>query len=220
LKEEDLEYKKYDSEELLVVLSLAEDEPEEAKVAFFELFNRYSKELVRYCVTMCNTEANPNKFSVVFDPGDAEEIVWNSFYQLKNSPENFDLSKATTKDKNKAVEAYLKGIVRTEFKKKYFGVEKLEVDYNYEVDLSIDGQLLPTRKILKEMSAEIEDALRSLPVKEREVFLAKVEFCPNGEYLPREIGSLLRDKLELPGESSLRVYYQRAKTKLQLKLER
>lgn len=212
------EYKKYDSEELLVILSMAEDDEEEAKRAFYELVERHKEELLRYCTTMCNTEANPNKFQVIFDPNDAIEIVWNAFYRIKSNPNNFDMAKANTEDVEKAVGAYLKGTVKTEFKKKYFGTdEEIKIEHEYEVDLSEDGKLIPTRAILKGMTKEIEEALMGLTVKEREVFIAYAEFCPNGEYIPREIASLLRDKLDL-GESSLRVYNGRAKKKIQERL--
>lgn len=206
-------YSKYDSEELLVVLSMKDDDPEEAKTAFFELVNRHKKELLRYCVTMCNSQSNPNKSQVIFNPEDAKDIVWNAFYRLKSNPSKFDLQKSNTDDVEKAVEAYLKGIVKTEFKKKYFGVEKVKTEYDYQIDTSKEGVLMPSRKVLKEMSNEIEQALLGLSMKEREVFLAYTEFCPNKEYLPREIGELLRDKLNL-GESTLRVYRKRAQQKI------
>jgi len=211
-------YKNYTSEELLVVMSFGDFDPDEAQLAFHELVIRFREELIRYCVTMCNSEANPSKFQVVFDPGDAVDIVWNAFHQIKKSPENFDLSKANTTNVEKAVEAYLKGIVRTEFKKKYFAVEKVKVEYNYEVDLSADGALMPTRKVLAEMTAEVEESLTYLPMKEREVFLAYAEFCPNDEYLPREIAQLLREKLDL-APSTLRVYRERARKKIVERLE-
>lgn len=206
-------YKDYNAEDLLVILSMGEDDPEEAKLAFMELVGRFREELVRYCMTMCNTQANPSKFQVVFDPKDAVDIVWNAFYQIKKNPDNFDLKKANTNDIEKAVEAYLKGIVKTEFKKKYFSVEKIKVEYDYQIDTSKEGVLMPTRKILTEMSAEVEEALTYLPMKEREIFLAYAEFCPNGEYLPREISQLLQEKLDV-APSTLRVYRDRAKKKL------
>jgi len=206
-------YKDYNAEDLLVILSMGEDDPEEAKLAFMELVGRFREELVRYCMTMCNTQANPSKFQVVFDPKDAVDIVWNAFYQIKKNPDNFDLKKANTNDIEKAVEAYLKGIVKTEFKKKYFSVEKIKVEYDYQIDTSKEGVLMPTRKILTEMSTEVEEALTYLPMKEREIFLAYAEFCPNGEYLPREISQLLQEKLDV-APSTLRVYRDRAKKKL------
>src|SRR5690606_2402875 len=206
-------YKDYNAEDLLVILSMGEDDPEEAKLAFMELVGRFREELVRYCMTMCNTQANPSKFQVVFDPKDAVDIVWNAFYQIKKNPDNFDLKKANTNDIEKAVEAYLKGIVKTEFKKKYFSVEKIKVEYDYQIDTSKEGVLMPTRKILTEMSTEVEEALTYLPMKEREIFLAYAEFCPNGEYLPREISQLLQEKLDV-APSALRVYRDRAKKKL------
>lgn len=206
-------YKDYNAEDLLVILSMGEDDPEEAKLAFMELVGRFKEELVRYCMTMCNTQANPSKFQVVFDPSDAVDIVWNAFYQIKKSPDNFDRKKANTDNIEKAVEAYLKGIVKTEFKKKYFSVEKIKVEYDYQIDTSKGGVLMPTRKVLSEMSAEVEDALTYLPMKEREIFLAYAEFCSNGEYLPREISQLLQEKLDV-APSTLRVYRDRAKKKL------
>ena len=212
-------YKDYSAEDLLVVLSMGEDDPEEAKLAFMELVARFKDELVRYCMTMCNTEANPSKFQVVFDPKDSVDIVWNAFYQIKKSPDKFDRTKANTEDIEKAVEAYLKGIVKTEFKKKYFSVEKIKVEYDYQVDTSKEGVLMHTRKVLTEMSAEVEEALTYLPVKEREIFLAYAEFCPNDEYLPREISQLLREKLDL-APSTLRVYRERARKKLVERFEK
>jgi len=206
-------YKKYDAEELLVVLSMKDDDPEEAKIAFFELVERFKEELLRYCVTMCNTESSSNKSQVIFDPEDAKDIVWNAFHRLKDNPYKFDLTKSNTDDIEKAVEAYLKGIVKTEFKKKYFWVEKVKIEYDYEIDISEEGVLMPSRKVLSMMTAEIEQALSGLTMKEREVFLAYAEFCPNDEYLPREICTLLREKLDL-GESTLRVYRKRAKKKI------
>lgn len=219
MENKDSTYVSYDSEELLVVLSMADDDPEEAKLAFYELVERFREELLRYCITMCNTETNPNKFQVVFDADDASDIVWNAFYRIKSNPFKFDMSQANTDDVEKAVEAYLKGIVKVEFKKKYFGVEKVKIEIDYEVDLSEEGLLIPSRKVLRDMSAEIEQALMGLIVKEREVFLAYAEFCPNDEYIPREISSLLRVKLDL-GESSLRVYNGRAKQKIRNRLEK
>lgn len=212
-------YKDYSAEDLLVVLSMGEDDPEEAKLAFMELVARFRDELVRYCMTMCNTEANPSKFQVVFDPKDAVDIVWNAFYQIKKSPDKFNRTKANTEDIEKAVEAYLKGIVKTEFKKKYFSVEKIKVEYDYQVDTSKEGVLMHTRKVLAEMSAEVEEALTYLPMKEREIFLAYAEFCPNDEYLPREISQLLREKLDL-APSTLRVYRERARKKLVERFEK
>lgn len=206
-------YKDYGAEDLLVVMSMGDDDPGEAKLAFMELVARFKDELVRYCITMCNTEANPSKFQVIFDPNDAVDIVWNAFYQIKKSPDTFDKTKANTQNIEKAVEAYLKGIVKTEFKKKYFSVEKIKVEYDYQVDTSKEGVLMPTRKVLTEMSAEVEEALTYLPMKEREIFLAYAEFCPNDEYLPREISQLLREKLDL-APSTLRVYHERARKKL------
>lgn len=205
-------YKNYDAEELLVILSMADEEPEEAKGAFFEMVLRFREELVRYCVTMCNTEATTYK--VIFDAGDAPEIVINAFHQIKKFPENFDRTKANTDNIEKAVEAYMKGIVRTEFKKKYFGVKKIEMDFNYEVDTSEDGELMPSRKVLQGMSQEVKEALMGLSMKEREIFLAYAEFCPNDEYLPRQISQLLQEKLNL-AQSTLRVYRKRARQKMQ-----
>lgn len=197
---------------------MIEDEPEEAKLAFFELVERHRVELVRYCTSMCNTESSLNKNQVVFDVNDAKDIVWNSFYQIKKYPENFNLKKANTDNIEKAVEAYLKGIVRTEFKKKYFGEEKVPIEYNYEVDISPDGILIPTRNVLKSMSIEVEQCLLSLTVKEREIFLAYAEFCPNDEYIPRPISKLLQEKLDV-AESTLRVYKRRARKKIIERLE-
>lgn len=211
-------YKEYNSEDLLVIISMVKDEPEEAKLAFYELVERHRVELVRYCTSMCNTESSSNKNQVIFDVGDAKDIVWNAFYQIKKSPENFDLKKANTTNIEKAVEAYLKGIVRTEFKKKYFGEEKIEVEYNYEVDSSPDGILMPTRNVLSTMSNEVEQALMGLTIKEREIFLAYAEFCPNDEYIPRAISKLLQEKLNV-AESTLRVYKKRAKKKIIERLE-
>lgn len=196
---------------------MADDDPEEAKKAFEQLVVRFREELLRYCITMCNTEANPNKFQVVFDPGDAVEIVWNAFHQIKKKADTFDRQQANTSDIEKAVEAYLKGFVRTEFKKKYFWLSKAKVEYNYVVDTSPDGILMPTRKVLTEMTMEIEQALSALTWKEREVFLAYAEFCPNEEYLPREISKALQEKLDL-APSTLRVYRDRARKKIQERL--
>lgn len=212
-------YKDYSAEDLLVVLTMGDDDPEEAKLAFMELVARFREELVRYCMTMCNSKANPSKFQVVFDPEDAGDIVWNAFYQIKRNPDKFDRSKANTEDIEKAVEAYLKGIVKTEFKKKYFSVEKIKVEYDYVIDTSKEGVLMPTRKVLEEMSAEVEDALTYLSMKEREIFLAYAEFCANGEYLPREISQLLQEKLDV-APSTLRVYRDRAKKKLADRFEK
>jgi DNA-directed RNA polymerase specialized sigma24 family protein len=206
-------YKQYTAEDLLVIISMADDDPEEGKNAFTELVVRFREELLRYCITMCNTEANPNKFQVVFDSGDASDIVWNAFHQIKKNAHTFDRKKANTTDIEKAVEAYLKGFVRTEFKKKYFWLPKAKVEYNYVVDTSLDGILMPTRKVLSEMTAEIGQALSVLTWKEREVFLAYAEFCPNDEYLPREISQALQDKLDL-APSTLRVYRDRARKKI------
>nr|WP_281719614.1 sigma-70 family RNA polymerase sigma factor [Nitrosomonas nitrosa] len=210
-------YKTYSAEDLLVVISMADDDPKEAQLAFEELVMRFREELVRYCTTMCNTEASPSKLQVVFDPGDAVEIVWNAFYQIKKSADTFDIKKANTPDVERAVEAYLKGFVRTEFKKKYFWIPKAKVEYNYVIDTSPDGVLMPTRKVLSEMTTEIEQALSILSWKEREVFLAYAEFCPNDEYIPREISQLLQDKLDL-APSTLRVYRDRARKKIQDRL--
>ena len=194
------------------------DEPEEAKLAFFELVERHRQELLRYCSTMCNTECSTNKNQVIFDVADAKDIVWNAFYQIKKYPENFDLSKANTTNVEKAVLAYLKGIVRTEFKKKYFGTDKVPIEYVYEIDTSAEGVLLPTRNVLTSMAKEVEQALLSLTIKEREIFLAYAEFCPNDEYIPRPISSLLQEKLNVV-ESTLRVYKKRAKEKIIKRLE-
>jgi DNA-directed RNA polymerase specialized sigma24 family protein len=197
---------------------MVDDEPEEAKLAFFELVERHRLELLRYCSTMCNTECSSNKNQVIFDVADAKDIVWNAFYQIKKYPEKFDLSKANTSNVERAVEAYLKGIVRTEFKKKYFGTEKVAIEYNYEIDTSADGVLIPTRNVLTSMTKEVEQALLGLTIKEREIFLAYAEFCPNDEYIPRPISSLLQEKLNV-AESTLRVYKKRAKQKIIKRLE-
>ena len=157
---------------------MIEDEPEEAKFAFFELVERHRVELLRYCISMCNTESSSNKNQIVFDVGDAKDIVWNSFYRIKRYPENFDLEKANTDNIEKAVEAYLKGIVRTEFKKKYFGVGKAVVEYNYEIDSSPDGILMPTRNVLQSMSKEVEQCLLNLTIKEREIFFSLCRILP------------------------------------------
>jgi DNA-directed RNA polymerase specialized sigma24 family protein len=106
---------------------MADDDPDEGQKAFEELVIRFGEELLRYCITMCNTEVNPNKFQVVFDPGDAGDIVWNAFYQIKKNAHTFDRNKANTTDVEKAVEAYLKGFVHTEFMKKYFWLPKAKV---------------------------------------------------------------------------------------------
>lgn len=193
---------------------MAGDDPKEGEAAFAELVIRFREELLRYCTTMCNTEANPNKFQVVFDPNDAVEIVWNAFHQVKKSAHKFDRTRSNTADIEKAVEAYLKGHVKLEFKKKYFWPAKPKVEYDYVVDTSPSGVLMPTRKVLNEMTAEIEQALSILPWKEREIFLAYAEFCPNHEYLPREISELLQEKLDL-SPSTLRVYRERARKKIQ-----
>ena len=211
-------YKEYNSEDLLVIISMIKDEPEEAKFAFYELVERHRIELLRYCTSMCNTESSSSKNKIIFDVGDAKDIVWNSFYQIKKYPENFDLKKANTNNIEKAVEAYLKGIVRIEFKKKYFGIEKVEVEYNYEIDNSTDGLLMPTRNVLQSMSKEVEQCLMSLTIKEREIFLAYAEFCPNDEYIPRPISKLLQEKLNV-AESTLRVYKKRARNKIIERLE-
>lgn len=211
-------YQHYNAEDLLVVISMADDDPLEGKKAFEELVMRFREELLRYCITMCNSEVNPTKFKVVFDPGDASDIVWNAFHQIKKNAHTFDRSKSNTTDIEKAVEAYLKGFVRTEFKKKYFWLPKAKVEYNYVVDTSPDGILMPTRKVLSEMSTEIEQALSTLTWKEREVFLAYAEFCSNGEYLPREISQALQEKLDL-APSTLRVYWDRSRKKIQERLK-
>jgi RNA polymerase sigma factor (sigma-70 family) len=199
-------YISYSAEDLLVVISMADDDPQEAEDAFHELVNRFRLALVKYCSIKCKSY---NK-----EIEDAIDIVWNAFYKIKNNPTVFDLKKANTDDVESAVLAYLKGIVKKEFYNFYSPNKKIPIEIEYEVDTTLSGDLLPDRKILKEVNNEIINALKKLNWKQREVFLAYREFSPLGEYLPREVGKLLCETLNLTN-STLRVYNKRAKETLQ-----
>mgnify|MGYP006879657313 CR=1 FL=1 len=60
-------YKEYNSEDLLVIISMIKDEPEEAKFAFYELVERHRVELLRYCTSMCNTESSSSKNQIMIE---------------------------------------------------------------------------------------------------------------------------------------------------------
>ncbi len=201
-------YSGYAADDLLVVISMIDDEPEEAKGAYIELVNRFRNKLVEYCMVKCKANHKDVNYAV--------DIVWNVFYRIKNSPDGFTMSKANTDDHEEAVLAYLKGIARREFYDLFYPRKKSKViEYDFKVDTSKEGTELYNRKVLKGINDEVVKVLSKLSWKEREVFLAYLEFAPNGEYLPREIGDQLRESLQLAGESTLRVYNKRAKEKLQ-----
>ena len=201
-------YTEYSAEDLLVIISMADDEPEEAKNAFIELVNRYREKLTKYCAVKCAANGK--------DPGEAPDLVWNTFYKIKKNPNGFDMKEANTEDTEEAVLAYLKGIAKNEYYDRFFPKKKpKQVNYDFKVDTSKTGEELYTRKVLRNINEEVILALSRLNWKQREVFLAYFEFAPNGEYLPREIGDQLREALQLAGESSLRVYHLRAKEQLQ-----
>ena len=201
-------YAEYSADELLVIISMAEDEPEEAKGAFVELVNRYREKLIKYCAVKCAANGK--------DPGEAPDLVWNAFHKIKKNPNGFSMEEANTEDNEEAVLAYLKGIAKNEYYDRFFPKKKQkQVNYDFKVDTSKTGEQLYTRKALRDVDQEVILALSRLNWKQREVFLAYFEFAQDGDYLPREIGNQLRESLQLAGESSLRVYHLRAKAQLQ-----
>lgn len=194
------------SEDLLVIISMQDDEPNAAKDAFEEFYQRYNKFVWKTCFKLCG---NLQSFK-------AEELLQDVFLDVYN---NYDKTSYFDADKHKNIESGIKfwlvGIIKNHLKRYFEECSKLSnIDYGDSFpdrpffDLPIKNELFDSPKMIL-----IERALDSLKPRDREILLISMNFEDEGK-LPKEIKQTLCKVYGLLPDS-LRQIKRRARKKVE-----
>jgi len=204
------DYSTYNEEDLLVILQFIDDSPTDAKAAFLELFNRFNKLLIGACMRKLNYHGN--------DVGYAGEIVHNTWWRVKDKPENYKPEKARGKTPKEKVYRYLRGIMVNEYANWFNGrsLPDKSNDYNIIYDLDDESKFKDERlRALKQILEESGRPLLGLNDAEKAIFFTYLEYRPDGKKIPRQVRTMLAEEFGLFGDDSVITYYHRAKRKVQ-----
>lgn len=194
----------------MVVLQFKEDSPEDAKAAGFELYSRYHEKLIAACIQKLEFDEN--------DIGDAAEIVHNTWWRVKDKPQNYDPVKASGKNPEDKVYRFIRGIMVREYANWFNGrgLPKRDEEYHIIYDLEDESKYTDDRlRALRQLQVESGWALTSLSDKEKAIFLTYLEYRPEGKKIPSPVKEMLAEEFGLYGDDSVITYYGRAKRKIQ-----
>lgn len=199
------------SEDLLVYISMQEDEPEAARQAFHEFHRRFKKYVWEVSVTLSRCISDPNRDIL------AKDIFGNTFQDVfanYRSKAYFDPRKC--QDMEKGIKVWLSGIAKNHLKR-LIDAARAASSVSY-LDTFPERPFFDTYDPKEEMADSprmvvLKRALEHLSDKEREILLISVQFEEQGG-MPEEIKrSLCATYGVLP--DSLRQIKKRAKEKIE-----
>lgn len=203
---QDIDFEKMSSVELLEYISFKEEFLTEAQLAFVQFCYRFEKDLKRKSEIYCNKYG----YSEVV----ALEIANCTFARVWKYP-TFDKEKSKTKDLDKGILIWMYRILYTQIIK--YGEQNSCAEPSEEEDLSIvtnaeellkrfDTLELETKRVVVEKLRTIERALTRLSEKHRIIYFTYRAYKKEGKNVPRPITKLLREKLSLT-QKSVNTYY-------------
>lgn len=203
------EYSIYNEEDLMVVLEFKEDSPEEAKAAALELYIRFNKQLIAACISKLKYNGN--------DLGHAGEIIYNTWWRIKDKPQNYNPKIAQGKSPKEKVYRFFRGIMIIEYANWFNGrMLPEEEDYQIIYDLDDDSKFSNVKlKVLRQIIVESGNPLKGLSDAEKAIFFTYLEYRPEGKKIPRQVKAMLAEKFGLYGDDSVITYYHRARRKIQ-----
>lgn len=203
---QDIDFEKIPSTELLEYISFKEEFPNEAQFAFVQFCYRFEKDLKRKSEIYCNKYG----YSEVV----ALEIAHCTFARVWKYP-SFNKEKSKAKDLDKGILLWMYRILYTQIIK--YGEQNNCAEPTEEEDLSLvenanellkrfdtpDGE---AKRVVYEKLKTIERALTQLSEKHRIIYFTYRAYIKEGKKVPRTITRLLRDKLSLT-QKSVNTYY-------------
>ncbi len=203
---QDIDFEKMPSVELLEYISFKEEFPTEAQLAFVQFCYRFDKDLKRKSEIYCNKYG----YSEVV----ALEIVNCTFARVWRYP-TFKKEKAKSKDFDKAIQLWMYPILYTQIIK--YGEQNTCAEPTEEEDLSLvnnaeelverlNVENLETKREIVAKLKTIESALTQLTEKHRIIYFTYRAYQKEGKKVPRSITQRLREKLSLT-QKSVNTYY-------------
>ena len=203
---QDINFEKIPSVELLEYISFKKEFPAEAQLAFAQFCYRFEGDLKRKSEIYCN------KYG--YNEVVALEIANCTFSRVWKYP-TFKKEKAKAKDFDKAILLWLYPILYTQIIK--YGEQNTCAEPTEEEDLSLvnDAEGLVERLNIESVEAKreivakmktIESALTQLTEKHRIIYFTYRAYQKEGKKVPRTITRLLREKLFLT-QKSVNTYY-------------
>lgn len=208
-KNQDIDFEKMSSIELLEYISFKEEFPSEAQLAFAHFCYRFEKDLKHKSEIYCN------KFG--YSEVIALEITNCTFSRVWKYP-TFKKEKAKSKDLNKAILLWMYPILYTQIIK--YGKQNSCAEPTEEEDLSLIYDLeelvqrmnienVESKRILLAKLKTIERALEQLSEKHRIIYFTYRAYQREGKKVPRTITRQLRERLSLT-QKSVNTYYTNA----------
>ncbi len=203
---QEIDFEKMPSVELLEYISFKEEFPTEAQLAFVQFCYRFGKDLKRKSEIYCNKYG----YSEVV----ALEIANCTFARVWKYP-TFDKGKSNAKDLDKGILLWMYRILYTQIIK--YGEQNSCAEPTEEEDLSLvsnadelldrfDTPDSEARRVINEKLKTIERALTQLSEKHRIIYFTYRAYIKEGKKVPRPITKLLREKLSLT-QKSVNTYY-------------
>jgi DNA-directed RNA polymerase specialized sigma24 family protein len=203
---QDKEFEKLPSVELLDYISFKDEFPTEAQSAFVQFCYRFEKDLKRKSEIYCN------KYG--YNEVVALEIANCTFSRVWKYP-TFKKEKSKATDLNKGILLWMYRILYTQIIK--YGEKNTCAEPTEEEDLSLvinSDELLErfdtpdaeAKRIVGAKLKTIESALTQLSEKHRVIYFTYRAYQKEGRKVPRPITKLLREKLSLT-QKSVNTYY-------------
>lgn len=204
------------SEDLLVIISMQEDEPEAAQRAFNEFHRRFKNYVWNLAVILSRKIHDPNQESI------AHNIFNDSFLDVfHNYAKEGYFDPGQCDDLDKGIKAWLGGIARNHFLRMIDAVKVASrvsyLDVFPERPFFDPGNLNEAETIDSIPMAALNRALQKLSDRDREILLIAVQFEEEGR-LPKEFKRILCEKYSLSPDS-LRQIKKRAKEKIEKYLQ-
>lgn len=197
------------SEDLLVIIAMQEDEPKAAQQAFNEFHRRFKDYVWKVAVSLARD---------IHDPEIARDIFDDTFLDVFNNyakESYFDPARCT--DIEKGINAWLSGIARNHFRRMIEAVKKAShVSY---IDAFPERPFFDPDDADEEEKADpppmvaLKRALQTLSDREQDILLTSFQFEEQGR-LPNEVKSSLCRAYGLSPDS-LRQVKKRAKEKIE-----
>lgn len=204
--DQNIDFEKLSSPELLEYISFKDEFPLEAQNAFVQFCYRFEKDIKRKSEIYCNRYG----YSEVV----ALEIVNCTFSRVWKYP-TFKKEKAKSKNFDKAIQLWMYPILYTQIVK--YGEKNTCAEPTEEEDLNLvnDAEGLveklkienvETRREIVAKLKTVESALTQLTEKHRIIYFTYRAYQKEGKKVPRTITQLLREKLSLT-QKSVNTYY-------------
>ena len=207
---ENIDFQKMSSIELLEFIAMKADFPDEAEGAFGEFCYRFDQKVIKKAEIYCS------KFG--YGSAVALEISECAFARVWKYP-TFKITKSNKSNPDKGILIWMLRILFTQLIK--YGEKRYCAEPTEEEDLALISNVdeliyyqIPddddnSRKTLKKKLEIIESALLALSQKHRIIYFTYKAYEVEGRYLPRSLTKKLQDSLELT-QSSIKVYKKHA----------